>query len=378
MPEAVRSLVETLYVVERKTLHETCTRVGLSYGRLRQMMLEWGIPIRARGEFRRRCQVPITRELLERLYWDERKSYTQIAAELGCSRHYIQYHMQALGIPRRSKRECQLGELGSAYGTKWSEERRQERREKNSGAGNPNWRNGATRRHYTRRLSEEYLAWRQRVYERDSFTCIACGDTRGGNLCAHHITNFSKVAGGTEEHAVYNGITLCENCHKEFHAKYGNMNNDLEQLCVFLKIAPADATLRFGLKAVTDVRVQEKNRRGARKRRLAENVRAVSGLEFAFWRLVKKDVAGCWEWTGTLSSDAGHGRFSFKYLTYCAHRVAWELTYGPLPARQNLRHKCGNRRCVNPDHLELCGAGGKGKPEAPARSLLPAPFCWRS
>jgi len=376
MAEDVRSLVETLYVAERKTLRETCARVGLSYQGLRRKMAEWGIPIRARGEFRRCCQVPVTRELLERLYWRERKSYRQIASELGCSKHYVQHQMESLGIPRRSKRECQLGELSSAYGTKWSAERRQERREKNRGAGNPNWRDGATRKNYTRRVSEEYLAWRQRVYERDNFTCIACGDARGGNLRAHHITNFSKVAGGTEEHAVYNGVTLCESCHKEFHAKYGNMNNDLEQLCAFLKITAADATSQFGIKVVTDIWVKEKSRRGPRKQRQVANVRAVSGLEAAFWQYVRKGTA-CWEWTGSISTDAGHGRFSFKYLTYCAHRVAWELTHGPLPAGQNIRHKCGNRRCVNPDHLELCGAGGKGNPEAPARSLLPAPFCWR-
>lgn len=79
----------------------------------------------------------------------------------------------------------------------------------------------------------EYYIWRKDVYERDNFTCRACGDNKGGNLVAHHILNYSsnKVL----RTSLDNGITLCITCHDKFHKIYGNKNNNEEQLKEFLK-----------------------------------------------------------------------------------------------------------------------------------------------
>ena len=36
-----------------------------------------------------------------------------------------------------------------------------------------------------------------------------------------------------------------------------------------------------------------------------------------------------------------------------AHRVMWERYKGKITPGMVLHHKCGNRRCVNPEHLEM-------------------------
>lgn len=72
--------------------------------------------------------------------------------------------------------------------------------------------------------------------------------------------------------------------------------------------------------------------------------------EEIFWsRVVKGD--GCWEWTGYRNAD-GYGTARFQRRQTMAHRIAYELTIGPIPGGLVLDHLCRNRGCVNPGHLE--------------------------
>ena len=73
--------------------------------------------------------------------------------------------------------------------------------------------------------------------------------------------------------------------------------------------------------------------------------------EEAFWDKVPSRQPGeCWKWCG---SDRKYGRLRFRSNMASAHRVAYELAYGPIPVGMVVRHTCDNPPCVNPDHLIL-------------------------
>jgi hypothetical protein len=89
------------------------------------------------------------------------------------------------------------------------------------GENGPNWKGGTTPKGKLLRMGADYRFWRESIFARDNWTCQDCVDKnhvgRGKTLelHAHHIFSFADFP----EHrfALWNGITLCVNCHRKYH-----------------------------------------------------------------------------------------------------------------------------------------------------------------
>jgi hypothetical protein len=87
--------------------------------------------------------------------------------------------------------------------------------------------------------------------------------------------------------------------------------------------------------------------------------------EQAFWKRVQVGPS-CWLWLSYCDLN-GYGRFG--HARRYAHRVAWELTQGPIPDGLQVCHHCDNPPCVRPDHLFL-GTQGDNVRDCAAKGRL--------
>lgn len=82
-----------------------------------------------------------------------------------------------------------------------------------------------------------------------------------------------------------------------------------------------------------------------------------------FWSKVDKTDT-CWNWTRSVTKHGGYGQFFVRSkikINYMAHRLAYTLLRGPIPAGMQLDHMCHNRRCVNPAHLRAVDHKGNAE-----------------
>ena len=69
-------------------------------------------------------------------------------------------------------------------------------------------------------------------------------------------------------------------------------------------------------------------------------------------RLIRPATDGseCWNWQGF--TFQGYGRHTWKGHKTYVHRTVHELINGPIPQGHTVHHRCYNKSCCNPTHLE--------------------------
>jgi len=180
----------------------------------------------------------ITKELLNKLYIEERRSCLQVGMILNKSPRQVSRYLQRFDIQARplssfTFRKGSQPRLGAVLsqetrakiskahmGKVLSEEHRAKVVRSLSlhraGESNPNWQGGITpetiRRLNKLRQNTSMRLWRKAVYDRDNRTCVLCG-AKNKVMHADHIKSFSLYP--ELRTSIENGRVLCIQCHRK-------------------------------------------------------------------------------------------------------------------------------------------------------------------
>lgn len=108
---------------------------------------------------------------------------------------------------------------------------------RHSGENHPNYNPELTDEERARdRIDIITSRWSYKVRKRDSFSCQICSHNR--NTVAHHIFSYGKYPKLRTD--LSNGVTLCKDCHIDFHRHYGYGENNLDQFLTYIMRRWAD------------------------------------------------------------------------------------------------------------------------------------------
>lgn len=82
---------------------------------------------------------------------------------------------------------------------------------------------------------------------------------------------------------------------------------------------------------------------------MSSNVAVPGPWEYFVRKVSICEPWNCWLWKDSVGSH-GYGNWAHNKTTGTAHRASYRLFYKD-PGKLQVNHKCGNRRCCNPNHL---------------------------
>lgn len=107
--------------------------------------------------------------------------------------------------------------------------------------------------------------------------------------------------------------------------------------------------------------------------------RSLQSLPARFWTFVIKgsEPKACWGWKGA-THEFGYGLLGAGLpkpnRVVRAHRLSWEIHFGPIPKGQMVLHKCDQPACTNPKHLFTGDAKANTQDALKKGRLLPPPI----
>lgn len=154
------------------------------------------------------------------------------------------------------------------------------------------------------------------------------------------------------------GIFSCV-CGKEFSSRFDAIKNGKTKSCgcQYKKLISQSG---LGRKHTEEAKAKIGDRfRGiSNDRRTIQLISLPENDKNRFWNkiAITANPDKCWEWLG--SKRKGYGYMTIQVAqgiqtTINAIRMVYFLFYGIDPSDKIIRHKCDNKSCVNPHHLEL-------------------------
>lgn len=83
----------------------------------------------------------------------------------------------------------------------------------------------------------------------------------------------------------------------------------------------------------------------------------IKEIDRIFSRISINPNTNCWNWTGA-QDGAGYGVVGWRNQSVRIHRLIYSYLIYPIPAGRGKNipvcdHLCNNRRCCNPDHIQI-------------------------